>query len=198
MRQATAPTLARRRSSAARTSRGGRLFRAAPIALAALLLARTAAAEEHSPAQGEVEARFLLQLIRYVTWPESALPEASPLVLGVFGDDAFAATLRRLSEGRPAQERPVEVRILTDAASPGVHLLFIRGGDASSLREVARLHYNAPVLTVADHFDFPKLGGDVGLEPAGDRVSFSINRRKSVRGDLVISSKLLRLASDVK
>jgi len=171
------------------------------VALLALVVhgaTRTEAAEEHSPAADELEARFVLQLIRYVTWPESALPKSSPLVLGILGDDGFAATLRRLSEGRQAQERAVEVRIVTDAASPGIHLLLIRSGDTASLREIARQLSNTPVLTVADHFDFPKLGGDVGLERAGDRVSFSINRRKSVRGDLEISSKLLRLASEVK
>jgi hypothetical protein len=74
----------------------------------------------------------------------------------------------------------------------------VRGGDPSALRELARVVYSNPVLTVSDRFDFPKLGGDVGIERVGERVSFSINRRKSVRGDLVISSKLLRLASEVK
>ena len=49
-----------------------------------------------------------------------------------------------------------------------------------------------------DRFEFAELGGDVGPELVGGRVSFSINRRKSVRGDFVISSKLMRLASEVK
>ena len=164
-------------------------------ALVALFAAIPAAAEEQSE---EVEARFVLQLVRYVTWPESALAPASPLVVGVVGDDSFASTLRKLCAQRKAQERAVEVRAVADAANPGVHLLFVRGSDPSVLRDLARVHHSAPVLLVSDRFDFPRLGGDVGLERVGDRVSFSINRRKSVRGDLAISSKLLRLASEVK
>jgi hypothetical protein len=170
--------------------------RAAAFALAWLCTAQAAPSEE-IPSE-EVEARFVLQLVRYVTWPESALPAASPIVVGVVGDDAFAATLRRLGAQRTAQDRAIEVRAVADAASPGIHLLFVHGGDPSTLRDIARVHYSAPVLTVSDRFDFPKLGGDVGLERVGDRVSFSINRHKSVHGDLVISSKLLRLASEVK
>jgi YfiR/HmsC-like len=192
MRHESATSFARRRP-AARTRRTGltRLLIASMIALGA-----THAAIAEEPSATEIEARFVLQLVRYVTWPESALPSAAPLVVGVFGDDDFAATLRRLAAQH--KDRAVEVRAVTDAASPGIHLLFVRGSDPSTLRDLARIHYSAPVLTVSDRFDFPKLGGDVGLERVGERVSFSINRRKSVRGDLAISSKLLRLASEVK
>jgi hypothetical protein len=194
MRQETAASFARCRSAAlARRVRPTRLLIAIAIALGA---ARAARAEEQSTT--EVEARFVLQLVRYVTWPESALPPDAPLVVGVVGDDAFAATLRRLCAQRKAQDRAIEVRAVADAASPGIHLLFVRGQDPSMLRDLARVHYSAPVLTVSDRFDFPRLGGDVGIERVGDRVSFSINRRKSVHGDLAISSKLMRLASEVK
>ena len=183
----------RQETAATRRDRLTRLLLAAAIALFA---ASPAAAEDQS--ETEVEARFVLQLVRYVTWPESALPAAAPLVVGVVGDDSFAATLRRLCEQRKPQERAVEVRTVADAASPGIHLLFVRSSDPSLLRDLARVHYGTPVLTVSNRFDFPRLGGDVGLERVGERISFSINRRKSVRGDLVISSKLLRLASEVK
>ena len=183
----------RSETAAARRDRLTLLLVAALVAFAP---ASPAPAAEQS-AQ-EVEARFVLQLVRYVTWPESTLPAASPLVVGVVGDDSFATTLRKLCAQRKAQERAVEVRAVADAANPGVHLLFVRGSDPSLLRDLARAHYSAPVLLVSDRFDFPRLGGDVGLERVGDRVSFSINRRKSVRGELAISSKLLRLASEVK
>ena len=192
MRHESAASFARRRPAACIRRTGlTRLLIASMIALGAT---HTAIAEE--PSATEIEARFVLQLVRYVTWPESALPSAAPLVVGVVGDDDFAATLRRLAAQH--KDRAVEVRAVTDPASPGIHLLFVRGSDPSTLRDLARIHYSAPVLTVSDRFDFPKLGGDVGLERVGERVSFSINRRKSVRGDLAISSKLLRLASEVK
>jgi hypothetical protein len=146
----------------------------------------------------EVTARFLFQLLKYVSWPPTSVGESSPFVIGVLGDDALVAALRTVVTGQQAQGHAVEVRSVADGADAGIHLLFVRGSDASALREIARQHHGNPVLTVADRFDFPSLGGDVGLEMVGDRVSFSINRRKAVRGDFEISSKLLRLASEVK
>jgi hypothetical protein len=167
--------------------------------LAALLCASPVpAADGGSP--DEMKARFVFQLLRYVTWPESpgALGNAS-FVVGVVSDEGFASTLEKVIGGKQAQGRAVEVRRLSDDSDvSGVHLLFARGADPSSLRKLARDHHGQAVLTVADRFEFPDLGGDVGLELVGERVSFSISRRKSVRGDFVISSKLLRLASEVK
>ena len=166
------------------------------IAFTAMIIGPGAFAADPSP--NEVEARFVFQLLNYVTWPEAALSVGAPLQVGVLGDDAFAERLREVVGDRRAQDRAVRVRSVADGAEPGLHLLFVREPDATRLRELARAHYGASVLVVADRFDFPKLGGDVGMELVGGRVSFSINRRKSERGDLAISSKLLRLASEVK
>jgi len=169
------------------------------LAAVALLLwtQPSRAAEDSSP--GEVKARFVIQLLKYVTWPEAGTPAGAPFVVGVVGDDDFAAALSQLAGGKEAQGRAVEVRSLADGANAeGVHLLYLGGRDPTSLRQVARDHHGHPVLTVADRFEFPELGGDIGLELVGGRVSFSISRRKSIRGDFVISSKLMRLASEVK
>jgi hypothetical protein len=147
----------------------------------------------------ELKARFVFQLLRYVTWPEASMPAGAPFVVGVVGDDAFAAAFARVAGGHEAQGRAVEVRALASGAdAAGVHLLYLGGGDVASLRQAARDHHGHAVLTVADRFEFPELGGDVGLELVGERVSFSISRRKSIRGDFVISSKLMRLASEVQ
>ena len=180
-----------------RAPRGATVSRAA-FALLVALLAATAASGEKDATPNEVTAHFVYQVLNYVTWPESAAPATAPFVVGVLGDDAFAAALREAVTGQQAQGRPVEVKTFAEGEGAGAHLLFVGKGGPSDLREFARQHHSDPVLTVADRFDFPQLGGDLGLEIVGGRVSFSINRRKAIRGDFVISSKLLRLASEVK
>ena len=174
--------------------------RAAGIAcavLATLVWAFAAPAADASPE--ELKARFVFQLLKYVTWPEASAPASAPFVVGVVGNPAFATALGQVIGTDQAQGRAVEVRQLGAAGeSAGVHLLYLPKSEASEMRQIARDHHGVPVLTVADRFDFPELGGDVGIELVGGRVSFSINRRKTVRGDLVISSKLMRLASEVK
>jgi hypothetical protein len=169
-----------------------------PALVVLVMLAVVHGAPAASATGNDVTARFVFQLLKYVSWPPSAVGETSPFVVGVLGDESLVTALRAVVSDQQAQGHAVEVRSVADAASPGIHLLFVRGAEASTLRELARQHHSTSVLTVADRFEFPSLGGDVGLELVGDRVSFSINRRKAMRGDFEISSKLLRLASEVK
>ncbi|HXK24814.1 MAG TPA: YfiR family protein [Myxococcota bacterium] len=146
-----------------------------------------------------MKARFVFLLFKYVTWPESAVPANAPFVVGVVGDPAFADAFKRIVAESPSQGHPIDVRTLADGAeATGIHLLYVGGEDPAALRKLAHDYHGEPVLTVADRFEFPDLGGDIGLEMSGDRVTFSISRRKSERGDFVISSKLMRLASEVK
>jgi uncharacterized protein DUF4154 len=175
-----------------------RRFFSSAAALLVLAFASPGIAGEKEASPEEVKAHFVYQVLKYVTWPDSALPAGAPFVVGVVGDEGLAAALRQVVAGEQAQGHAVEVKTLSDPTSSGIHLLFVGKGGPSDLREFARQYHGDAVLTVADRFDFPQLGGDVGLELVGDRVSFSINRRKSIRGDFVISSKLLRLASEVK
>jgi hypothetical protein len=173
------------------------LAAAALVVITALGGIHAATAADGSPE--EVKARFVFQLLKYVTWPEAVAPASAPFVVGVLNDGAFAATLTQVVGSEQAQGRAVEVRTLASATeSAGIHLLYLPKGDPSEMRQLARDQHGTAVLTVADRFDFPELGGDVGIELVGGKVSFSVNRRKSVRGDLVISSKLMRLASEVK
>jgi hypothetical protein len=151
----------------------------ARISACALLVAAaalfTASPDVHAadPSPNEVEARFVFQLLNYVTWPEPALPAGATLQIGVLGDDAFAGNLREVIGDKRAQDRRIAVRTVTDASEAGLHLLYLREQDASKLRELARMQHGESVLVVANRFDFPKLGGDMGIELVGGRVSFS-------------------------
>src|SRR5262245_42975569 len=58
----------------------------------------------------EVTARFVFQLLKYVSWPPAAVDQASPFVVGVLGDEALAAALRTVVSGQQAQGHAVEVR----------------------------------------------------------------------------------------
>jgi hypothetical protein len=174
-----------------------RSLAAIALAAASLLLAGTPASLAADDASlARVKAKFLFQLLKYVKWP--APEEASEaVVIGVVGDATFAAVVTEVVAGRTARGHTVEVVNLEGPDDAAVHVLFLPTLGRSETRRVARDYQTSAVLTVADRFDFPELGGDVGIEMVGGRVSFSINRRKAERGDFKISSKLLRLASEV-
>src|SRR5262245_1544923 len=99
------------------------LLAAAALALiTALGVVHAATAADTTPE--EVKARFVFQLLKYVTWPEAVAPASAPFVVGVLGDGAFAATLTQVVGSEQAQGRAVEVRTLASAAEgTGIHLL---------------------------------------------------------------------------
>jgi hypothetical protein len=165
--------------------------------MAILVNARGVQAMESS--DDVITARFLYQLLRYVSWPDSAGTESrEPFVVAVLGDESFATVMREVVGDKRAQGRAIEVRAVAENAVSEFHLISVRGRDPAQLRQFARTYHGQPVLTSADHFGFPEYGGDVGLEIVEDRVRFSISRRKTIRGDFAISSKLLRVASEVQ
>ena len=177
---------------------------AALAGLAVLAFAGGGIAADRSAA--DVKARFLYQLLRYVSWEDSSLAEVKgAYVIGVVGDDDFAAIVERTTASKRIQGRPIvveRVELSEQAeeadAEAAVHLLFLAATRRSALRQLAKPLRDRPVLTVAEHFDFPKLGGDVGIEMVDGRVSFSISKDKTHGTGLSISSKLLRLASALK
>ena len=146
-----------------------------------------------------VKAKFLYQITRYVSWPAAAHPAPdSPIVIGVLDDPPLAEALVAVTGSKKIKGRHIEIVSLSESDGADVHLLFVPEAGRGALRRLARAYQDGTVLTVAEEFDFPELGGDVGIELVRDRISFSINRRKATRGDFQISSKLMRLASEVK
>jgi len=187
----------------ATVARGSRWRSARALCLVLLVilltLAHPASRAAANDAERATKAKFLYQLTRYVTWPEAAheTPDA-PVVIGVVDDTLLADTLRSIVSGKKVRGRSVAIVAITGTEDPAVHLLFLPEAGRGSLRRRAHRHQEGTVLTVAEEFDFPELGGDVGIEFIDGRISFSINRRKVTRGDFSISSKLMRLASEVQ
>jgi hypothetical protein len=174
----------------------GGLQRAGLVLLGCLLASSVSADPDEALA---TKAKFIFQLTKYVSWPDTAHESAeTPLVIGVLANPALAETLLDVVANKKVRGRDLEIVPLESPEEAGVHLLVVARSGRSSLRRLARLYQDGNVFTVADEFDFPELGGDVGIELVRDRISFSINRRKLTRGDFNISSKLMRLASEVK
>lgn len=168
------------------------------VALALLTLAFPLPASGSEATPEEMKARFLVQLLKYVSWPDME-ESGDAYVIGIERDAAMSEALSALVAGRRVNDRAIQVRLLPELDDvAGLHVLLLADGGRASLRRIAREHHGSAMLTVAERFDFPELGGDIGIELVRGRVSFSINRRKSVRGPLKISAKLLRVASEVR
>ena len=161
----------------------------------------TVSALRQAPASTEanIKAVFLFNFAKYVTWPPQEIAERSPadLRICVTGNDSFFALLKAAVQGEDVDGtplRPVALAGLDEART--CQILFV--GDTGSPDGKAWLNAvrGRQVLTVGDG----SLNDEtvIAFVRDGNRIRFDINRAAADRHGLNISSKLLRLARQVR
>lgn len=146
----------------------------------------------------KVEAAFLRNFARYVTWPARAFAsERAPWVVCVLGGPHFDESLEKTFEGRTEHGRPFEVvRASAPEELPGCQIVYV--GYASSAKRRAALaeFRRRPVLTVGDAPEFLDEGGIVRLM-ARERIEMSINLDQARAASLAIPAKMLEVSREV-
>ena len=144
----------------------------------------------------EVKAAMLYKFAGFVEWP--AAPAGAPLCIGVLGHDPFGPALDRAIQGKSINGRPFVVRRFKIGRDTGnCQIVFVDSSEKKELREILDRLRREPVLTVGDTPGFCEDGGIVNLELADSHVHFQINPEAAELAGLVVSSKLLSLASIV-
>lgn len=171
----------------------------AMLALIAFIMAISpshAAIADQSLAQ-KVKAAFLYKFSAYVDWPPQAFDSpTSPFALCVVdSSEVFNNTLREVVNGETVHGRPVEIRQIAMAEEgAGCHILYIGTSDAERAAQVAEAMRGSNTLTVSDDVS----QGIIDFLIADNRVRFNINDEAAAENGLVISSKLLDLAVNVR
>ena len=175
--------------------------------LAALLLvllplapATRAATTSAEPAREyQVKAVFLFNFTQFVEWPETVFPNAaSPIVIGVLGEDPFCGFLDDVVRDEQVRSRTLVIRYCRTAAeAASCHLLFIARSEYPRLEEIFAALRGRPILTVGDGDAFAQRGGIVRLLTDNKKIRFRVNVDAAHTAGLVISSKLLRAAEVV-
>jgi hypothetical protein len=148
-----------------------------------------------------VKAAFIPKFIRYVDFPAAAEPAAGqPYYLCVIGRDPFGPMIDRAAASEVIDDHPVAVRRFANADVPavaGCHIAFVAGaGDAATASMLDALR-RQPTLTITDD----RTGharGMVHFAVIEGRVRFHIDQASAAQRGIVISSRLLALAVDVK
>lgn len=145
-----------------------------------------------------VEAAFLRNFARYVTWPDHAFPmNGSSWCIGVLGQDPFGDILEVTLEGRTEQGRSFEIfRVNTLNELPLCQIVFIAYESAEKRRAALFELKDKPVLTVGNAPDFLYEGGIILLE-ARERVRMSINLDQARAASLSIQTKMLEVSYNV-
>ena len=149
-----------------------------------------------------VKAGFIYNFAKLVEWPAATFGNSGrPIVIGVLGNDSFAATLERVVDGKNIELRPFLVKRLRSAKESkecACHMLFIASAESSRAEEIVQLLKGTSVLTIAETPGFSKQGGVINFVLEDRKVRFEVNVDAAKQAGLNISSRLLSLARIVQ
>jgi len=171
----------------------------AAIAAVCVLAAMTASAHALEATEAAVEAAFLFKFGFFVEWPASAFASGdSPMTLCIVGDDPFGALLDDAVKGQKIGNRPVVVRRMSAVSrDSGCHIVYLSETGNSPPETLAALR-GSDVLTVTDSSADDSAVGIINFVIKDNHVRFDIDDAAAASGGLVISSRLLNIALDVK
>ncbi len=150
----------------------------------------------------EIEAAFLVQFSKYITWPKTSFKDKnSPIIIGIIGRDPFGTKIDRIARTFRTKNRQIEVlRINSDLENADkCHILYISSESIDNMAKIKKAIAEKPILLVSnDTKDFLKQGGIINFIILGTKIRFNISLTNARRVGLKISSQLLRVAKKVQ
>lgn len=164
------------------------------LALAGLACAPFAWSDELP--EYRLKAAFLYNFAAFTEWPAEV---GGTLNLCIYGTDPFGTEMDPLT-GKTVGTRSVAVqRKATLDSLKGCQMVFVSGAAAAAgqLPRVLEAVQGLPVLTVADSAGAARQGAALNMNVVLGRVTFEANLEAARNARLNLSSKLLRLATEV-
>lgn len=159
----------------------------------AWLLAATSAHGEELP-EYRLKAAFLYNFAAFTEWPTDV---GATLTLCTYGPDPFGAEIDPLT-GKSAGSRRIEVHRKTNLdALKGCQIVFLAAPAMGQAPRVLETLRGLPTLIVADSPGAVRKGVMLNMTLTQSRVTFEANLGAARSAGLVLSSKLLRLATEV-
>jgi hypothetical protein len=154
------------------------------------------AAQSAPTAEYQLKAVFLFNFAQFVEWPQGEFADpATPLVIGVLGQDPFGAYLDATVRGETVNGRPLAVRRYRRVEEiTNCQILFVSQPEQGHLGAILDSLKGRSVLTVGDVERFAPHGGMIGFVTDRNRIRLRINLDAARAANLTISSKLLRPA----
>ena len=159
-----------------------------------------AGAEGAEVSESDLKAAYLYNFTRFVDWPAAAFStETDPLRIAVFDDEEFARNLTVLLKDKKAHGRGFKVKNITSPGdAKGHHLVFAPKDKARQAPQMLEALEGQPALTIGESPQFLNQGGVINFIFKDDQLRFEINALAAEKARLTISSRLMRLATNVR
>jgi len=144
----------------------------------------------------ELKAVFIFNFTQFVEWPAASFAtDQAPFVIGIFGDDPFDSYLNDVISGEKVNGHPLVIEHYANAGDiKNCHVLFVSRNVIGQLAQIAPTLKKQNVLIVSDASTFLMQGGMIKLVTKNNKIQLQINLESVKETNLMISSKLLRLA----
>jgi hypothetical protein len=171
------------------------LARAVPWVLGWLtLLSFGPAAQADELPEYRLKAAFVYNFALFTEWPVEV---GHTLNLCIYGQDPFGTDIDELN-GKAAGARVIAVRRrAANEPLTGCQLVFIAASAMPGLPRALDGLRGQPVLTMADSQGAGRLGVIINMAVVQNKIVFEANLRAARAARLDLSSKLLRLATEV-
>ena len=142
-----------------------------------------------------LKAAFLYNFALFTDWPADV---GVALNLCIYGPDPFGEEINGL-EGKTVGERNIVLRRKADGESlKACQIVFVSAAAIGNLSRVLAEVRGQPILTVADSPGAGKQGVALNMAVVKNKITFEANLQAARAARLNLSSKLLRLATDVQ
>jgi hypothetical protein len=169
-------------------------------ALGLLLLPGSSAwAQPITAPEPQVQAAFLYNFTKLVTWPTNAFASPSaPIIIGVLGKDPVGPALESVVKDKKVNGRPVQMLPFKTVAEIKIcHVLFISKSERRRLDATLKTLRAQPILTVGALPGFESRGM-IALIKSNETINLRINLEATTQAGLNLSSRLLRLDKTLK
>ncbi len=158
-----------------------------------------ATATSHKFFEYQIKAEFLERITKFIDWPERTFSNPNePFIITLVGKTLVGPYLKEMVKTRKIKNRRVILLQMKDNnAIEKCHMLFIAKTENKRLADILSMAGNRPILIVGDGEKLARRGTHISLYKKEQRIRFNINLGAARKSGLVISSKLLRLATVV-
>jgi hypothetical protein len=164
-----------------------------------LWIAGPPAGEAQPMNESQVEAAYLYNFVKFVSWPAGTFANATdPIRLCILSDEPFQLQLNQIVKGKTIAGHPVlVVPVQNGEQARSCQELFIRSSQKRDTMQILESLHGTSVLTIGEVKGFVEQGGIISFILQGEHVHFQVNQKAANQAGLRLSSQLLSVAQAV-
>ncbi len=147
---------------------------------------------------GKITSIFIYNFTKYIKWPSGT--ETGDFVIGIMGETPAEVELQKLAaKVKINGNRTMVIRKISGVNATAVrscHILYISRKESRSVKEIATIVGNAPVLLVSEGMGMANKGSTISIyiDDDTDKLRLELNKKELEHHQMKASSELLSLA----